>query len=112
MKAPKRIVVAISFLMLPGIVLPPQAAAGRLCGKSLEGGIATGASQEEAQAAAISWWASRAGTLGKGYELWETAEVKTVKCEKASDGKTKCVAAGKPCLADGVIPDDKSRREL
>ncbi|NOT72819.1 MAG: hypothetical protein HOP09_16535 [Hyphomicrobium sp.] len=112
MKTSQNIAVAISFLMLLDFAQSPEAVAGRFCGKSLEGGVATGASQDEAQAAAISWWVSRAGALGKGYESWETAEAKSVKCEKAADGKSKCFAAGKPCLADGVIPDDKSRREL
>ncbi|MEQ1671634.1 MAG: hypothetical protein ABL893_12300 [Hyphomicrobium sp.] len=112
MKTSQNIAVAISFLMLLDFAQSPEAVAGRFCGKSLEGGVATGASQEEAQAAAISWWASRAGALGKGYESWETADTKSVKCEKTSNGKMNCVASGKPCLADGVIPDDKSRRDL
>jgi hypothetical protein len=103
------IAVALGLACLAG---GDAARAGGFCGDRLEGGVATKATEDEARSAAISWWSSRAGSLGRGYESWEAAADKDVTCKRDGNGKVACVASGRPCLPDGVLPDDKPRMNL
>lgn len=86
--------------------------AAAFCGDRLEGGVATATSEDEARKAAISWWQSRAGSLGRGYEHWETADDRDVSCRRDANGKVACVASGRPCLPDGVLPEKGPRMDL
>jgi len=85
---------------------------GRLCGDKVIGGTASGATVDEARKAATSWWSSRAGALGRGYEEWERAADKKIVCEGATGGSVACTASARPCLPEGVVPDDGKRLEL
>lgn len=87
-----------------------QAAA--FCGDLVESGVASAVTEDEARKAAISWWSSRAGAMGRGYEIWENAKDRDVSCKRDANGTTSCIAAGRPCLPDGMLPADQPRMEL
>lgn len=90
----------------------PPAQAGRFCADRVEGGAATGASEAEARTAAQSWWSSRAGALGRGYEDWSAAEDKRVECQEKNGGHVRCVASARPCLPEGVLPNAVPKLEM
>lgn len=91
----------------------PPAEAVRFCGDRVESGRPSAATEEEARKAAQSWWSSRAGTLGRGYQNWEAAEDKSMKCQKNEiSGSVTCMASAKPCLPEGVLPDDATKTDL
>lgn len=87
-------------------------AAGRFCGSQVESGEASGSTEDEAKQAATVWWSSRAGALGRGYEFWENSKDKAVKCHPGPRSTFKCIAVGKPCLPDGVLPDHGPQQDL
>lgn len=86
--------------------------AARFCAASITGGEATAATEEEAKKAATVWWSSRAGALGEGYETWDDARDKSVTCHPGPRNTFKCIAAGRPCLPDGVTPDTGPKQDL
>jgi hypothetical protein len=85
---------------------PASAQAGKFCGDSVESGLSTGATQEEALLAAQKWWSSRAGALGRGYESWDNADDQALECGKDDKGQFQCKATGRPCLPEGILPDN------
>ena len=91
---------------------PAEAASGRFCGDAVESGYSTGTTQEEALKAAQSWWSSRAGTLGRGYEHWEHADERSMECKKNDQGAFKCKATGRPCLPPGTLPENVPKIEM
>lgn len=91
---------------------PAEAASGRFCGDPVESGYSTGATQEEALKAAQSWWSSRAGTRGRGYEHWEHADERSMECKKNDQGAFKCKATGRPCLPPGTLPENVPKIEM
>lgn len=97
-----------------GIVayLPDSAAAGRFCGDPVESGYSSGATQEEALGAAQKWWSSRAGALGRGYENWDNADKRAMECSKVDDGSFQCKAIGRPCLPEGMLPENVPRLDM
>lgn len=90
----------------------PSTAAGRFCGSQVESGEATGTTEDEAKKAATVWWSSRAGSLGRGYEFWDNSKDKAVNCHPGPRNTFKCIAVGKPCLPDGVLPDHGPKQDL
>lgn len=88
------------------------AGAGKYCGDPLESGTSSGATQEEALAAAQQWWSSRAGALGRGYESWDNADDRALECSKDDRGTFHCKATGRPCLPEGTLPDDLPKIEM
>ncbi len=99
------LVLAITAIAIPatGSVAAPY------CSERLEGGHASAPDRKAAEAAAISWWSSRAGALGKGFQDWDIAADKSIACEPTAKGDISCVAAARPCLPDGQLPDDKPK---
>ena len=88
------------------------AEAGKYCGDPVEGGTSAGATQEEALTAAQTWWSSRAGALGRGYENWDNAEGRAVECKKDDQGMFHCQASGRPCLPEGTLPENVPKIEM
>ena len=101
-----------AFILATFAASAPGTAAGRFCGAQVESGEASGATEEEAKKAATVWWSSRAGALGKGYEIWGDAKDKSVNCHSRPRSTFKCIAVGKPCLPDGVLPDNTPKQDL
>lgn len=93
------------------VIAEPAIPAGRLCGRVVVSGLASADTQADATAAAISWWSSRAGALGKGYERWDMAEDKNVVCNLTA-GRFKCTASARPCLSDDAEPDKDGKFNL
>jgi hypothetical protein len=93
-------------------VLTRSAYAGKLCGATVQSGEASGKTEAEARAAATVWWSSRAGLLGKGYEAWDESKDKSVNCRRGPFGTFKCTASAKPCLREGLLPDDGHKQDL
>lgn len=91
---------------------PLPSLAGIFCGDRVTGGAASGPNKEEASQAAVSWWSSRAGALGPGYENWDAATEKRILCTESENGKFACTASAKPCLPEGQIPETGKRLEL
>lgn len=89
-----------------------SAFAEKFCGPDTQSGEASGKTEAEATDAATAWWSSRAGSLGKGYEFWDEAKDKNVSCHPGPFGTVKCKASGKPCLREGLLPDDGKRQDL
>lgn len=91
-----------------------RAAEGRFCGDLVESGIAAGATKEEAAEKARTWWSSRAGTLGRGYQHWENAAETDLICKGGDegDGSYHCKAIGRPCLPAGVLPENVPKLEM
>lgn len=89
------------------------AAEGRFCGDKVEGGVAAGSTEEEATFKAQRWWSSRAGSLGRGYENWDNANDRDVKCKGGNgDGVFHCKATARPCLPPGVLPENVPKLEM
>lgn len=103
----RRIVLAAGVLSgLAGMAIGPSSAAeGIFCGDRMQGGKATAVTKAEAEAAAISWWSSRAGALGRGYEAWENAKDPQIDCRDEPNGKVTCQATARPCLPEGQTPE-------
>lgn len=97
---------------LLALAAPAAAHAGKFCGESVESGRASGATQEEAAIAAQKWWSSRAGALGSGYENWDNADKRALECLKGNDGRFVCKAIGRPCLPEGVLPENVPKLDL
>lgn len=95
-----------------GIEVAAHAESGRFCGEAVESGWASGATQEEAVAAAQSWWSSRAGPMGRGYQNWDVAADRAVECKKAPDGTFECKAIARPCLPPGTLPENVPKIEM
>ncbi|MBS0269310.1 MAG: hypothetical protein JSS54_10045 [Proteobacteria bacterium] len=96
--------------IVPGVTT--SAYAEKFCGPETESGEASGKTETEAKDAAMAWWSSRAGSLGKGYEFWDEAKDKNLSCHPGPFGTIKCKASAKPCLRDGQIPNDGRRQGL
>lgn len=94
------------------LTTPTEVVAGRFCGDLVAGGTASGETETKAREAATAWWSSRAGALGKGYEDWKSASDKNLTCETSPDGPSKCTAAGRPCLPEGVLPENVPKLDL
>ncbi len=95
------------------IAFSAPAVAAPYCKATVEGGWATGASEDEASRRAVAWWSSRAGAVGRGYENWERAAGKRVDCEDADGGLRRCKAVAAPCLPEGQEPEpDANARAL
>jgi hypothetical protein len=94
------------------ISVPAAAIAGKYCGDPVEGGKSSGATQEEALAAAQKWWSSRAGALGRGYEHWDNADDQTLECTKDGKGMYHCRATARPCLPEGTLPDNLPKLDM
>lgn len=82
------------------------------CAEPTRSGFAEAATKSEAENAAIAWWASRAGAMGRGYEHWDNAADRKVDCREHTNGRFKCQATAKPCLPDGVVPENDPRIQL
>jgi hypothetical protein len=82
------------------------------CTETVKSGVASGSTEAEAQAAATTWWSSRAGALGEGYQDWSRAKDKSLNCHSGSSGTFKCTASAKPCLPVGKLPDDPNKKAL
>jgi hypothetical protein len=94
------------------IGLSVEAHAGKYCGDPIEGGTATGTTQEQALIAAQQWWSSRAGALGRGYESWDNADDQSLECSKDHLGKFRCQASARPCLPEGMLPDNLPKLDM
>jgi hypothetical protein len=101
-----------AFLLAAFVASAQATAAGRFCGSQMKSGEASGQTEEDAKKAATVWWSSRAGSLGRGYEIWDNAQDKSVYCRLGPRNTFKCIAAGKPCLPDGVLPDNMPKQDL
>lgn len=98
--------------LLAAVSFPIGAEAGKYCGDPIEGGLSSGATQEEALAAAQQWWSSRAGALGRGYESWDNADDRAMECRKDARGTFHCRASGRPCLPEGTLPDNLPKLDM
>jgi hypothetical protein len=103
--------IAVWFATASAVIAEGPASAGRLCGRVVVSGLASAGTQADATAAAISWWSSRAGALGKGYEKWDMAEDKNVVC-KSTAGRFTCTASARPCLSGDPEPDSEGKFNL
>ncbi len=89
------------------------ARAETFCEAVVKSGWASGKTEAEAKNAATTWWSSRAGSLGAGYEVWERAKDKSLSCHTGGpSGTVKCIASAKPCLPEGKLPNDPNKRDL
>lgn len=86
--------------------------AGRYCGDSIESGTSKGATQEDAVEAAQGWWSSRAGALGRGYESWDNAADRALECSQDKDGEYQCKATARPCLPEGMLPENVPKIDM
>jgi hypothetical protein len=86
--------------------------AAAICADTVKSGFASGKTEAEAQAAATTWWSSRAGALGEGYQDWNRAKDKSLNCHSGPSGSFKCTASAKPCLPEGKLPDDPNKKAL
>lgn len=82
------------------------------CAEPTQSGFAEGLSKTDAEKAAIVWWASRAGALGRGYENWDNAAERKIDCREHTNGHFTCQATARPCLPDGVAPENDPRIHL
>lgn len=83
--------------------------AATLCTSVVESGWASATTEREATDRAILWWSSRAGAIGRGYESWDRAQRKNIRCEPLTDkGSVRCKVLAAPCLPDGLIPEPKT----
>jgi hypothetical protein len=104
---------SLVFVGLAIFAIPLNGAyAGVFCGEGVKSGEATGKTEQEAKSAATTWWSSRAGALGAGYEVWERAKDKALTCHPGPFDTIKCTASARPCLPEGKLPDDPHRRAL
>jgi hypothetical protein len=102
-------------VFLAGIFLVGNVGSGyaeTFCGPVVKSGISSGTTEAEAKAAAMTWWSSRAGSLGEGYQVWNRAKDKSLSCHPGPFNTFKCIASAKPCLPDGILPDDPKKKEL
>ena len=91
----------------------PVLGAGVFCDDLVLSGKAAGDTRRAAEAAAVSWWSSRAGAMGRGYEHWENARDTEVVCEESpQQGKFTCIAKGRPCLPEGQSRENVPKLEL
>lgn len=103
--------VVLATLALHGLaVLPLQAA--QFCGERLEGGAVLRPTEAEARRDAQSWWVSRAGALGKGFQDWDTAQDRIIVCAPKTNGQVRCHASAKPCLPEDALPSDIPKTEM
>jgi hypothetical protein len=102
-----RTVIVYGLALACTVIGEAAAIPGRYCGNIVESGQLTGATQEEALQAAQARWSSRAGTLGPGYENWDSAGERALECEQEGRGTFKCTATGRPCLPPGAQPKDE-----
>lgn len=92
--------------------LTAPASAAQYCGERLEGGAVLRPNEAEARRDAESWWTSRAGSLGEGFQDWALAQDKKIDCSKKVDGQFRCTASAKPCLPEGALPSDIPKIEM
>ena len=98
-------VAAVALQASPGL-------AGQYCTERLEGGAVLRPTEAEARRDAESWWVSRAGSLGEGFQDWAQAQDKKVDCSEKTLGTYRCVASAKPCLPEGATPKDIPKVEM
>lgn len=91
---------------------PADVVAGAFCADTVTSGVASGLTEEEAKSAAVAWWASRAGVLGRGYETWAEAKDRSVNCSVGRDGRVHCVASARPCLPAGTLPENVPKLDI
>jgi hypothetical protein len=108
---PRPIYAGLATLM-PLLGTPGPCLAGQYCGEPIEGGAVTRPTEEEARRDAQNWWVSRAGSVGKGFQDWATAQDKSISCEARGNGTVRCVAKAKPCLPEGALPSDIPKIEM
>lgn len=94
------------------IAAPAVADAGKYCVDQVESGASSGSTQEEALMAAQKWWSSRAGALGRGYENWDNADDRSLECSKDLEGDYQCKASARPCLPEGMLPDNLPKIDM
>jgi len=83
--------------------------AATLCTSVVESGWASAPTEQEATDRAILWWSSRAGALGPGYESWDRAQRKDIRCEPVEGQSSfRCMVKAAPCLPDGQVPAPKN----
>ncbi|MBS0252977.1 MAG: hypothetical protein JSR78_18115 [Proteobacteria bacterium] len=87
--------------------------ADAVCGEIIKSGVASGKTEAEAKSAATTWWSSRAGALGEGYQEWKNAKNKALACHAGPFDTFKCRASAEPCRTDDGKPADlKSGKHL
>lgn len=101
----------LAFCVMAGASAPAVSAA-QFCGEKLEGGAVLRKSEAEARKDAEAWWVSRAGSLGKGFQEWATAQDKDIRCSEKADGQFRCTASARPCLPEGEVPSQAPRQEM
>jgi hypothetical protein len=104
--------VAAPLLALAVLMLASSAHAGKFCGDPVQSGLSSGATQEEALVAAQKWWSSRAGALGRGYESWDNAADQSLECSKDAKGEFHCKASARPCLPEGMLPENVPKLDM
>lgn len=104
--------IAVTSLIASAALLTSPVMAGQYCAERLEGGAVLRPTEDVARKDAESWWVSRAGSLGKGFQDWANARDKTIECAKKADGSVRCVASAKPCLPEGTLPSDVPKVEM
>lgn len=109
LRAPLCVAALVALLAVGG---GRAAQAAPICAAEMKSGEAKAKTKEDAEAAAISWWSSRAGSLGEGYQHWQQAKDKSITCRDGPAGSQKCIASAKPCLPEGVIPKDPDSKPL
>lgn len=110
--AKSRAAVWITMWAVSAHVFAVAPARAGFCAEPTQSGYADAASKGEAEMAAITWWASRAGALGRGYEHWDNAADRKVDCREHTNGRFTCQASARPCLPDGVAPENDPRIHL
>lgn len=87
--------------------------ADTVCGETVKSGVASGTTEAEAKSAAMTWWSSRAGALGEGYQDWEHAKNKSLACHAGPFNTFKCRASAEPCRSDdGKTADSPGEKHL
>jgi hypothetical protein len=99
--------IALTIVVAAGAA-PSTGHAELLCGAMVKSGVASGKTEAEAKSAATTWWTSRAGALGEGYQEWDHAKNKSVSCHAGPFNTFKCRASAEPCRPDDSKPVDSS----
>lgn len=107
-KIPNTPIISLIASTFMAVMHPIGLSAAEFCTSPVESGWAAASTEAEAKRRAILWWSSRAGAMGRGYENWDRARLKSVSCgARASDGLVHCKAVASPCLPEGVLPRPK-----
>lgn len=108
MTNPLRLMLSLALMAMP----LASASAAQFCGELVEGGAVLRKTEAEARKDAENWWASRAGSLGPGFQDWSLAKDKALTCSEKTDGSFRCVAKARPCLPEGEVPPQAPRQEM